>query len=107
VTHLAPTFRDAVKIASKLGFDFIWTDSLCIMQNSLQEWQHEASIMNDIYKYSSCNVAATASSNGDRGYFRGRDPRYIKPCLVSTRFSNRRNSTYWLESQRDGVIPHD
>lgn len=104
ITSLARNFRDAMQIAEFLGFQFIWIDSLCIMQDSLQDWQHEASTMGDVYKGSSCNIAATASSDGSGGCFRDRDPRYLKPCLVTTEFSNHSNSAYWLESRR---LPHD
>jgi hypothetical protein len=74
------------------------------MQDSLQDWQHEASTMGDVYKGALCNVAATASSDGEGGLFRPRDPRYLKPCLISTEFSDQSNSNYWLESF---LIPHD
>jgi hypothetical protein len=60
--------------------------------------------MGDVYKGAWCNVAATASSDGEGGLFRPRDPRYFKPCLISTEFSDQSNSKYLLESF---PIPHD
>ncbi|PMD12341.1 HET-domain-containing protein [Hyaloscypha hepaticicola] len=104
IMSLAKTFREAVQVAEARGFEFIWIDSLYIMQDSLQGWQHEASTMGDVYKGALCNVAATASSDGEGGLFRPRDPRYLKPCLISTEFSDQSNSNYLLESS---LIPHD
>jgi hypothetical protein len=104
MTSLARTFQDAMQVAVTLGFKFIWVDSLCIKQDSLQDWQHEASAMGAAYRGSSCNIAATALSNGSGGCFRPRNPRYLKPCIISTNFSNSSNSTYLLESQ---TIPRD
>jgi hypothetical protein len=46
---LPQSFRDAVVIAQKLGVRYFWIDSLCI-QDSLRDWQQEASTIGDVYK---------------------------------------------------------
>jgi hypothetical protein len=35
-SELPPTFQDAVVITKKLGFQYLWIDSLCIIQNSTE-----------------------------------------------------------------------
>jgi hypothetical protein len=67
VEKLPKTFRDAMLITMKLGIHYIWIDSLCIIQDSEDDWQHEASRMQ--YVYSSCwlNLAATGFHDGSRG----------------------------------------
>ncbi|KAF2110639.1 hypothetical protein BDV96DRAFT_650750 [Lophiotrema nucula] len=44
--HLLPrTFYEAVRITRKLGERFLWIDSLCIIQDSVEDWISEAKNM--------------------------------------------------------------
>lgn len=67
ISALPRTFQDAVQIARKLGASYIWIDSVCIMQDSLEDWQRESAKMGDIYAYSACNIAATAAVDSTQG----------------------------------------
>ncbi|KAH9215206.1 heterokaryon incompatibility protein-domain-containing protein [Leptodontidium sp. 2 PMI_412] len=78
---LAQTFQDTVLVAGRLGVKYLWIDSLCIIQDSLQDWRHESVSMCNVYKGSLFNIAAAASSSSDGGCFRQRDPRLLRPCL--------------------------
>lgn len=60
---------------------YIWIDSLCIIQDSIEDWNYESLTMADVYKNSSLNIAATASSNPTGGLFRSRNPEEISPFL--------------------------
>lgn len=62
--ELSPTFRDAVTLVHKLGYRYIWIDSLCIIQdpNAKEDWEREAPTMKDIYGNSCCNISAIRSS---------------------------------------------
>lgn len=40
---MPPTFRDAVTVTRMLGFRFLWIDSLCILQDNLEDWEVESS----------------------------------------------------------------
>ncbi|KAL5584371.1 hypothetical protein FOVSG1_013760 [Fusarium oxysporum f. sp. vasinfectum] len=67
VGDLSPTFRDACLLVRRMGYRYIWVDSLCIFQDSLSEWQQEAKAMVDVYRHSFCNISAIgASSNPSR-----------------------------------------
>lgn len=72
--ELTQTFRDAVKVTQSLGVQYIWIDSLCIIQDSKADWLHEAYTMSNVYKYSYCTIAATAATDDNSGCFRDRDP---------------------------------
>ncbi|RKL33926.1 hypothetical protein BFJ72_g9708 [Fusarium proliferatum] len=63
LSKLSPTFRDAALLVRRMRFRYIWIDSLCILQDSLSEWQQEAKEMIDIYRHSFCNISATAASS--------------------------------------------
>ena len=42
------TFTDAIDIARRLGFRYLWIDALCILQGSDDDWNRHTHIMNDI-----------------------------------------------------------
>ncbi|KAF9735372.1 heterokaryon incompatibility protein [Paraphaeosphaeria minitans] len=76
---LSPTFRDAIMFTRRLGMRFIWIDSLCILQDSPEDWMAESSVMNRVYKHSVCNIAATTVSYRSPGLYKRRDPRMVTP----------------------------
>jgi hypothetical protein len=71
---MTQTFRDAVQITRRLGYQFLWVDSFCIIQDSRDDWAAEASKMADYYSSAAMTIAASASSNGTKGCFKKRDP---------------------------------
>ncbi|KAK2758759.1 hypothetical protein FQN54_003450 [Arachnomyces sp. PD_36] len=69
VSQLSKTFQDAVKITTGLGIRYLWIDSLCIIQDDTDDWEHESKKMASIYAGSQLNIAATKSVDGDGGCF--------------------------------------
>lgn len=67
------TFVDAIDISRELQIPYIWIDSLCIVQDSKDDWQHECPQMCNIYKRSYCNIAATSAFDDTEGCFFARD----------------------------------
>jgi hypothetical protein len=65
-----PTFQDAISLSRYLGIQYIWIDSLCIIQDNKPDWQREAALMGSVYGNSYLTIAATASSNSSGGLFR-------------------------------------
>ncbi|KAF1973139.1 HET-domain-containing protein [Bimuria novae-zelandiae CBS 107.79] len=66
---LPPSFRDAIGITRKLGIDYLWIDSLCIVQDDPQDWEEQAANMGLIYANSRCVISATAASDASGGCF--------------------------------------
>ncbi|EMR88781.1 hypothetical protein ACHAP3_001528 [Botrytis cinerea] len=66
---LPKTFRDAVVITHHLNISYIWIDSLCIVQDSEEDWNLEASRMAQIYSSSFLNIAAAACKDSTVGLF--------------------------------------
>jgi hypothetical protein len=56
---LTATFQDGITVARRLGIDWIWIDSLCIIQNDTSNWEVEASKMPDYYKNAYITISAT------------------------------------------------
>ena len=61
---LPPLFQDAIIITRQLGLRYLWIDSLCIIQDSLRDWETEAAKMASIYQNSYVTISATNASNG-------------------------------------------
>ncbi|CAH0057353.1 unnamed protein product [Clonostachys solani] len=66
------TIADAVEITKALGFKYLWVDSLCILQDSEQDLQHELSYMGEIYANACLTIAPKNSSSCNDGCFRER-----------------------------------
>lgn len=67
VQDLPRTFRDAIAIASRLKYMYLWIDSLCIIQDSVEDWRKESSLMSEVYSNSDLNIAAAGAANGRDG----------------------------------------
>ncbi|KAF4626407.1 hypothetical protein G7Y89_g11750 [Cudoniella acicularis] len=93
---LPQSFQDAVMIAQTLGVRYLWIDSLCILQDSLEDWQQEASTMGDVYKGALCNIAASGSNDSSGGCFHTRNPRLVEPCILTTEFSDIPNGEHHI-----------
>lgn len=64
LSDLPPLFQDAIIITRQLGLRYLWIDSLCIIQDSLRDWETEAAKMASIYQNSYVTISATDASNG-------------------------------------------
>ncbi|KAK8052489.1 hypothetical protein PG993_003874 [Apiospora rasikravindrae] len=82
LSYLPQTFQHAVLITKKLGFRFLWIDSLCIIQDSAEDWRDQAEIMALVYNNSVLTIAALKSSGSHEGCFTdARNPLRLRPCV--------------------------
>jgi len=89
IVSLPQLFQDAVRATHELGFNYIWIDSLCIIQNSDggADWLRESPTMDRIYGNSACNLSATGFSDGQNGLLVTADVREIfPPSIDCTKF---------------------
>jgi hypothetical protein len=70
---LPKTYRDAISVVKWFDAEYIWIDSLCIIQDSEEDWLKESVTMRDVYRNSLCTIAATAATNSSEGCFFRRD----------------------------------
>ena len=77
--QLPKTFQDAVTIVRALDIQFLWIDSLCIIQDDLLDWKEESVRMAVIYSNSYINIAATGASDSRGGCLSPRSLRHIDP----------------------------
>ena len=65
-------FRDAISLTKNLGIEYLWIDSLRIIQGDLTDWAYESARMASTYSNSYLNIAATSSSGSDGTLFMNR-----------------------------------
>ncbi|KAH6875729.1 heterokaryon incompatibility protein-domain-containing protein [Alternaria rosae] len=66
---LPRTFKDGVDLTWLLGLEYLWIDSLCILQDDLDDWRHEGSKMASVYSNCFITLAATTSANCNGGFY--------------------------------------
>ena len=66
---LPRTFQDAITVARSLKIHYIWVDSLCIIQDSRDDWARECGQMAQIYQNAVVTLAAMGASNSTKGCF--------------------------------------
>lgn len=79
VDALPQTLRDAVKTTRDLGYQYLWVDALCIIQDDIHDKTREISAMADIYRGSTATIMAATSRSVDEGYLKNtrKLPRFI------------------------------
>ncbi|KAF1843088.1 HET-domain-containing protein [Cucurbitaria berberidis CBS 394.84] len=70
---LPETLRDAVRLTHRMGFEWLWIDSLCILQDDFPDWSRESSRMAQIYGNAAFTICADSTRSTDDGIFRQRD----------------------------------
>ncbi|KAK1963293.1 heterokaryon incompatibility protein [Colletotrichum sublineola] len=105
---LPPTFRDAVLITRSLGIQYLWIDSLCIIQDSKEDWELESVKMGTIYASSYLTIAASASQDSTGGCFMPRNTSRDVKVMFTVRDSgdSRPTSVFVRPRPRDfGDLP--
>ncbi|KAI0544006.1 hypothetical protein F4679DRAFT_591894 [Xylaria curta] len=85
LSSLPLTLRDAVLAARQLGFRFLWVDSVCIVQDDMNDWEREAAKMRAIYANATITLSAHDSDDTQGGLFRPRQNRLTSPVQVPLR----------------------
>ena len=96
--RLSPCFKDAIKTTRQLGFQYLWIDALCIVQDSPSEMQDECMHMKDIYRNCAVMLAADCVENPNNGLYS------IRPESQRTsmpfRDTNGQHASQWILSNR-------
>jgi hypothetical protein len=76
-SEIPKTFQNAIEVARQLGINYLWIDSLCIIQDDIDDWAQESSQMWYIYANSSLTIAASAAENAAQGFLNERTQSYV------------------------------
>ncbi|RGP66177.1 hypothetical protein FSPOR_6797 [Fusarium sporotrichioides] len=66
--NLPQTFVHALQVARALDIPYLWIDSLCIIQDSPEDWEREASRMAQVYANSYVTIFADAAQDSTTGF---------------------------------------
>ncbi len=72
VFDLPATFRDAIEVTRRLKVKYLWIDSLCIIQDLIEDWQREAQRMGSYYQKCILNISALDAPESDTGFLLSR-----------------------------------
>lgn len=106
IAELPKTFSDAVRVARVLGIRYLWIDSLCILQDSLSDWEIESSKMTAVYKHAYLTIAAANSSNAEEGFLKPRPFGYMT-LKIHSRTEKAQATSIFIKSpeHRPGTRP--
>ncbi|KAK4496968.1 hypothetical protein PRZ48_011417 [Zasmidium cellare] len=77
IKRLPATFLDAIAVCRNLGIQYLWIDSLCIVQDDGQDWEREAAQMGLVYSHALVVISGASSKNPDTPFLGPRDEDWI------------------------------
>ncbi|KAH7124354.1 heterokaryon incompatibility protein-domain-containing protein, partial [Dactylonectria macrodidyma] len=93
---LLKTFQDAVRVTRELQKQYLWIDSLCIIQGDDDDWEKEAGEMENVFASAYCTIAASSTSDCRDGFLEwDLDSQNIEIHDI------RRGSTYTCDFNKD------
>ncbi|KAL1848341.1 hypothetical protein Daus18300_013623 [Diaporthe australafricana] len=95
ITELPATIRDAIILTRGCGLEYIWVDSVCIIQGDMDDWLTEANRMHEVYANAYFTICAASVESASAGLLHTRQAwKYsVEPCqLASNRISIRSSS---------------
>jgi hypothetical protein len=113
---LPNTFLDAVRVVRGLGLQYLWIDSLCIVQGDKDDWDRESKLMERVFGSAYFTLAASCAKDTTDGFLKprparksvmirepGGDPFYV--CEAIDDFQNdveqsRLNQRGWVLQER-------
>jgi hypothetical protein len=82
-SELPTSHKEAFLICRSMGFRYVWIDSLCIIQDSSEDWQDEALVMKDVYRNSTMSLCATAAAENSGASFQSRNISLVAPLVLN------------------------
>ncbi len=83
---LPRTFKDAVSVTLALGYNHLWIDCICIIQDDNHDWETECPKMAHIYGNADFTIAAVTATDDYAGFLGVRsNPDWPNSCKVTYR----------------------
>jgi hypothetical protein len=79
ISTMPKNFRHAIDVARFMKLEYIWIDSLCIIQDG-KDFDLEGGTMHLVYQNSYCNIVSADSRDSSGGLFRQRRPIDVAPA---------------------------
>ncbi|KAJ3526768.1 hypothetical protein NM208_g11027 [Fusarium decemcellulare] len=68
VSIFPQTIQDAIKVTRKLKYRYLWVDAICIIQDSVSDWEAESAKMASVYRDAVLTLSAAVSSAATEGF---------------------------------------
>jgi hypothetical protein len=81
--QIPKTIQEAIVTTRRLGIQYLWVDTLCILQDSLEDWLREAKNIASIYRNSLLTIAAADSVDSEGGLFREKQRLRSRPVKIA------------------------
>jgi hypothetical protein len=79
LSELPKTFCDAIRVTRELGIEYLWIDSLCIIQWNSRDWDLQAERMQEVFASAYCTIAATSAVDSNAGFLaRNSSAEYVR-----------------------------
>lgn len=76
--ELPLTFKNVIAITRALGLEYLWIDTLCIIQGPDGDFASQADTMQTTFNHAYCVIAACSAQNATDGLLPKRDVSYIR-----------------------------
>jgi hypothetical protein len=98
LSELPPTLRDVILISRRLGFEYVWIDALCIIQDSIdaEDWKRESANMANIYGNAALTIAASAAHRTSDGILSTPIPPTTLTCALPYDLPNGQIGTVYV-----------
>jgi len=94
-------FQDAITMTRNLGLKYLWIDCLCILQDSLLDWETESSQMGSIYGGAQVVIAANVSPNSEVSFLTRHETPVSHPLELKYK---RRDGHYIMVKARPHIL---
>lgn len=68
VQDMTKTHQEAIQISRELGYQYLWIDAICIIQDSTEDWQTESLKMTDVYGNADLTLVAGRAGDSTKGF---------------------------------------
>jgi hypothetical protein len=102
---LPANFQDAVKVTRSMGYQFLWIDCLCMIQDSEEDWLRECALMGEVYAGAALTIAAEGSESSLIGFFEASN-RSTNTCSIPVRLPSAAKSNELVMGLPSTRRPH-
>jgi hypothetical protein len=98
---LPPAFHDAVRICRKFEIRYLWIDTLCIIQDSQEDWARESAQMSRIYKNGMIMIAFSDYQDCHQAILCERTE--VQTCKLGRNFADTYVQAYFTRDTPNGT----
>lgn len=99
-SSLPKTLQDAIVVTQKLGLQYLWVDSLCIIQDDPQDLTREIANMANIFKCAFVTISAASAPRVDRGFLEDRQTKHNRRINLPYRSATISNDSVFIEREQ-------